>query len=164
MCTRNASPRLRSYICWTTYRCFIGRWPQLFLRAPRHITFFLFWVILLRHCVLVAPVHLPAFSNPLLFVWFLDSPLFSFEVLGDSGVVATLNRLQHYQCLTVQTRCNTSSPGVWRTDSSLNRTMKTSITKARSLQSTFPNLSSPQKNQMTCTATVGLPRKLIVTI
>ena len=36
---------------------------------------------------------------------------------------------------------------------------KTSITKARPLQSTFPNSGSPQNGQMTCPATVGLPRK-----
>ena len=40
----------------------------------------------------------------------------------------------------------TSSPGVWRTDASMNKTRKTSITGAR-LQSTFPNSGSPQNGQ-----------------
>ena len=61
------------------------------------------------------------------------------------------------------TRCflrfETDSPGVCKTASSLIKTKKkTSITKARSLQPTFPNSGSPKCGQMTCTATFGRSR------
>ena len=54
--------------------------------------------------------------------------------------MTTLHGLQHYQCWTVYTRCNTCSPGVWRTDSSLSKPGKKGTAEARSLQHVMSHL------------------------